>query len=382
MSVLDRGTEELRVRARRIRSWGDLAYWAGVGPTVRHARATGNDQNVGNAAVEQALERIWREAAEELGATCVSLGRGFLELRLGSKMTRVRRSMLMLDDGVTLELALDKEIGHRLLTAANLPVPDYVSLEDADITPAMGLLARSAGGCVVKPSASFAGRGITCNVLEPRELKVAVRRAAGFGYPVLVEQMMPGENYRFTLLEGELLDVVHRARPRVLGNGEASIAELIRLENARRIAQGGAAGLGLVRLDLDCVLTLKRQGLTLSSVPARGEELVVKNVVNDNGVDDNRTVREEMSPDLIEEVRAAADALGVRFAGVDLLTPDLSKGLREAGGAINEVNTTPDLLHHYEVADRARASRIAVPILRRLLELTPAWPPVALASSA
>lgn len=379
-SALDKGTQEVLGRVRRVRSWGDLVRWAGVGPTVRHARATGNHGALGDGAVERAYTAIWQEAAEELGATCVHLGSGFLEIRRGSAMTRVRRSKLMLDDGVTLDLALDKEVGHRMLKARGLPVPEYVALEGPDVTPAEGLLARTPAGCVVKPAAGFAGRGITCGIRSRRELEVAVRRAAGFGYPVLVEQMMPGENYRFTLLEGEVLDVIHRGRPRVVGDGRATIAELIRAENAHRVAEEGAAGLLLLRLDLDCVLTLKRADLTLGSVLALGDEATVKNVVNDNARADNHTVRGGISPALVEEVTAAADALGVRFAGVDLLTSDLSRSLADTGGAINEVNTTPSLLHHYNVADRGGASRIAVPILRRMLEGQPSARPTALTS--
>jgi D-alanine-D-alanine ligase-like ATP-grasp enzyme len=57
----------------------------------------------------------------------------------------------------------------------------------------------------------------------------------------------------------------------------------------------------------------------------------------------------------------------VRLAGVDLITTDLTASLHATGGVIIEVNGGPGLHHHYHVADRAGATRVAIPILRRLL---------------
>lgn len=349
-------------------SWGDLGHSAGVATTLRHLRATQNRQNLGAKAMSLGYERIWRDASAELGAECVPLGNDFLEIRLGGALTRVLLTSTMLDDAVTLALAGDKEVGQRMLAGRGLAVPESVMLERTDIGPALELLDRSPAGCVVKPaSAASAGRGVTCGVRTRAELVLAGRRAAGFGLRVLVEPMVPGDNYRLLFLDGVLLDVVRREPPRVVGDGRSSIGQLILRENERRVAAAGGAGLALLRLDLDCVFTLRRAGLTLRSVPESGMTVTVKTATNDNGARDNVTVRHDVSPEVVREAAAAATALGVRLAGVDLITPDVSRPLAEVSGAINEVNTTPGLHHHYYVSDQANATRVAVPILRALL---------------
>lgn len=359
-------------RARRLLSWADVGRGAGVVPTVRHVRTTRNRQNLGPVAVSRSYERIWGRASAELGAECVPLGRDFLEIRRGDALTRVWHSTTMLDDPVTLDIAGDKEIGQGLLARQGILVPAGVTLESTDVGPALPLLSSSPAGCAVKPaSASGAGRGVTCGVRTPAELSAAVRRASGFGSRVHVEPMVAGENYRLLLLDGELLDVVRRDRPRVAGDGVASVGELIVRENERRVAAAGDAGLGLLRLDLDCVLTLRRAGLTLRSVPERGASVVVKTASNDGSAREVVTVRDEVAPEVVTEAATAAEALRVRLAGVDLITPDLSRPIEEVGGAINEVNTTPGLHHHYYVADPANATQVAVPILRTLLGAGP-----------
>jgi cyanophycin synthetase len=59
--------------------------------------------------------------------------------------------------------------------------------------------------------------------------------------------------------------------------------------------------------------------------------------------------------------------VGLRLAGVDLVAPDLTRPLAPGFGAIVEVNGTPGLHYHYHVADTERASRVALPVLEKLL---------------
>ena len=116
------------------------------------------------------------------------------------------------------------------------------------------------------------------------------------------------------------------------------------------------------------VFTLEAAGLSLESVLPVDATIPVKTVTSQNSIADNETVREPIAPDLVAEAREAAAQVGVRLAGVDLITPDLSRCLKESGGVIIEVNGTPGLHYHYQVADEASATPVAVPILRRLLE--------------
>ena len=184
---------------------------------------------------------------------------------------------------------------------------------------------------------------------------------------MLVEEQVRGEVYRLLFLEGELLDVLLRFPPRVPGDGRSTLAQLIEAENVRRLEARGHAGLHLLTMDLDAVLTLERAGLTLASVPAEGELVQLKVVTNQNRVEDNETVREGVSDELVEQCRRAAALVGVRVAGVDIVTPDISRPLSNGHGAIVEVNGTPGLHYHYQVADTERATRVAVPVLERLL---------------
>lgn len=307
-------------------------------------------------------ERVWREAATELGADVRDLGKGFLEISRERRRTRVWQQWVELDDAVTLRLALDKRIVTRLLVAEGLPVPEQLEL-------ALGELDRGAealGGrtWVVKPaSGTGGGESTTAGIQTSRELRRAALRAARSAPRLLLERQATGAVYRLLFLDGTLLDSVRRLPPRLVGDGRSTVDALMAAENARRVAAAGEAGLDLLTVDLDCLLTLRRAGLSLRSVLPAGHVVAVKTVTNQNRIEDNETVREGICDEVVADARRAAEVVGLRLAGVDLVTPDTGRPLADTGGVIIEVNGTPGLHHHYHVADAANAARVAAPIL-------------------
>jgi cyanophycin synthetase len=132
-------------------------------------------------------------------------------------------------------------------------------------------------------------------------------------------------------------------------------------------------------VDRDCEATLPSQGLTLDAVPGRDRVFLVKSARNRRGRRaELRTVYDDDITDIIcddlrETAERAARALRCELAGVDVITTDVTRPLRESGGFINEVNTTPGLHHHYDSA-REAYPKPAVRVLRALLGCGPGGP--------
>jgi D-alanine-D-alanine ligase-like ATP-grasp enzyme len=310
----------------------------------------------------------WSHAARQLGAEAKDLSRGFVELNDGANRVVVWNHWVPLDNVLTLKLTLDKPLVHEILTGAGLPVPEHTLFDADDLGAAVKFLVRQDGPCVVKPVDRQGGTMTTGGIDTLAHLRRARLRARRLSRRLLIERQIPGENYRFLFLDGRLLDVVRRDAPRVVGDGSSSIRKLIAAENHRRYTSAGGARTWELVADLDTVLTLERRGLTLSSVPAPGESVVVKTVINSNGREFNESVRNEVSGALVAEAARAAGLLGVRLAGVDLITPDSSQSLSTAGGVVLEVNATPGLHYHYDVRNPDRAVAVMVPILQVLFE--------------
>ncbi len=311
--------------------------------------------------------RLWSDAAREIGAEATDLSRGFIELRKDEARIVVWNHWVPLDDIVTLKLALEKPLVHRILAAEGLPVPEHRPFHASDLAPALGFLQSGAGPCVVKPVDLQGGTVTTTGVRTPVHLHRARLRARRFSDRLIIERQVPGDNYRLLFLDGQLLDVVRRRPPRVIGDGRSTVRELIAAENrSRHEAPSGQLTWNLVA-DLDTVFTLEAAGLDLGSVPAAGEPVIVKTVINENGPEYNESVHGEVSDALVAEASRAAKLVGVRLAGVDVITPDCRQPLADAGGVILEVNATPGLHYHYDICNPEEGVPVLVPILRALL---------------
>jgi D-alanine-D-alanine ligase-like ATP-grasp enzyme len=352
---------EIGTRLDLIRSTG-MRYAAG---RMRETRMNRAGQLIDDLAV---YEELWVAAAQVVGASVERRSSRILEFRQGDRRTWAHRQAVTLDDPVTLRAALDKSLVHELLTERGIPVPEYVTCDIRDLETAAGFLRRHPRGVVVKPSSGTgAGMGTTAGVRTRLELQRAALIAGRRSPRVLVEGEVGGSVYRLLFLDGELLDVVLRDPPHVVGDGRSSIRELIAAENRVRLAARGRGGLSLITATLDCVLRLERSGMHLGTVPANGRRVQVKTVTNQSGPADSHTVRDGVSADLICVARTAVDAVGLRLAGVDVITADLSQPLGRTGGVVLEVNGNPGLHHHYHVADPEAATPVCVAVLRRAL---------------
>jgi len=313
----------------------------------------------------QFYSAVWREAAAEVGANVELLHDDVFEIRLGQALTRTRQTATAADDPVTLDVAANKPLVYRLLSKRGLRIPNYCEFTLGSIGQAIAYTKQFAGEWVVKPANGAAGRGATTGVVTAFDLVRAAIAAAAYDSNLLVEQQAQGDVYRLLYLNGKLLDAVQRSSPSVLADGRSSIRKLIQLENQARLKSGPLGGQTLIRRDLDLHRTLAKQGLSLCSVPKRGTVVTLKTVINENSAADNVSATGKLCHSIIEDGAAAADAIGVRLAGVDVITPDPRVPLEQSGGIILEVNTTPGYHYHYHRRDRGIA--VAIPILSSLL---------------
>lgn len=312
---------------------------------------------------------IWRRAAADVGARVAPWGDGYLVIERGSRRIRVHQHIVPIGDPIALRLAGDKPSMHTLLEEAGLPVPPWRALALSDTAGAARFVAAH-GPCVVKPARDTGGgSGVTGCVVRTDDL-VAARFAAGRHDPVrlLIEAMVTGTEYRVLVLDGVPIGAIRRRPPGVVGDGRATVAQLVAVENERRRQAGGWAGITAVTLDLDAVLTLRGQGLTPASVPAAGVHAQVHSGTSAAGAADTDVVDVD-APDMAgirAAAAAAAAALSARLISVELITEDPAAPLDAGTGAVIEVNTTPGMAQHYVVADPTRVVPVAATVLRTM----------------
>ncbi len=311
---------------------------------------------------------MWAEAAAAVGATFTEIAPRLYEFGRGPVVVHALGGRTPFANPVAIALASSKDLASGVLERAGVPIPVQCVVARDDHATALAFLESGSAPLVVKPARDGgAGQGVTTSIAQADQLVQALRRSGLTSPHLIVEREVQGEHYRLLLLDGEVLDVLERRRPRVVGDGRTTIKELMIAEYRRRLSDDRAGGWKPFAVDLDCLFTLQLQGLGPSSVPAQGEVVVVKGATNISGRNECSTFTAEVSPDVVAQARAAAAVLGVRLAGVDVVTPDVSRPLEAVGGAVLEVNPVPGLFHHYNVSNPADANRVAIPILEALL---------------
>lgn len=307
--------------------------------------------------------KMWLRAADELGADVVKSHGDLLTIARGEAEAKLFRNYTDLDGPVTLRAAGTKPLVHEMLRARSIPTPDYATFSLSRLQVASDFL-RAHSPCVVKPaSGTGAGAGVTTGITTRRQLINATIAAAGHGGELLIEQQIAGSNLRLLYLDGELLDAVERRPPTVVGDGKSSVARLVRNANRDRQKRGTRAAQVFLKYDLDVERTLAEQGLTWRAVPETGRVVRVKTVINDNGAADNVSIADVIADEIVEVGRQAAQAVGVRLAGVDVVTQDFTTDLISSGGVVLEINTTPGLYIH----EGKQPLPVAVPILEACL---------------
>jgi D-alanine-D-alanine ligase-like ATP-grasp enzyme len=210
---------------------------------------------------------------------------------------------------------------------------------------------------IVKANSSAGGQGIEI-VSDANGLNEALDRAFAVDHAAaLVERYVSGmRDYRILVLDGKMLLAYERRPLSVIGDGRSTIRQLVsRLKRSRRA----------VRIDPEAVgRSLCRRGLTWKAVPSKSESVQLLDVANlsQGGMAFEMTLA--VHPEIAMLAGAAANDLGLRYCGVDILTPDISA--RTSTLYVLELNAAPTI-HGFVACCRPGRARL-VRLYGRLLD--------------
>jgi cyanophycin synthetase len=290
-------------------------------------------------------------------------------LRLGWGIRRRLAWAAMTDStgGVGIDIAGDKQVTRRLLDEAGIPVPPGGAARTAE--QAVRLLAELGAPVVVKPRCGRQGQAVALDLADAGDVANAYAAAGG---DVVVERQLPGRDYRVLVVAGEVVAAAERIAAHVVGDGAATVRELVERTNADpRRGHGHRRVLTRITVDEAALRLLERQGCRLDTVPAAGQQVWLRDNANLSTGGTSRDVTDLMHPDVAGLCRRVAALVGLDIAGIDLRLPDIAHPVPPTGGpddvtgGVIEVNAVPGLRMHLAPA-QGRARDVGDAIVRAM----------------
>lgn len=320
-----------------------------------------------SAALGPSTETIVKEAeARKIPWTLLS-ARAMVQLGYGHNQQRIQATLSNKSGILAVELACDKEGTKTILAEAGIPVPKGTVIYYLD---ELSQAIADVGGypIVLKPLDGNHGRGITIDVNNWEDAVEAYDLAslASKTRSVIVERFYKGNDHRILVINGKLIAVAERIPAHVTGDGVSTIEDLIEQTNLDpNRGEGHDNVLTRISVDQTSLGVLKKQGLSMDTVLKKGQRAYLKATANlsTGGIAIDRT--EDIHPENIWIAQRVAKIIGLDIAGIDVVTPDITKPLGVADGVIVEVNAAPGFRMH--VAPSVGLPRnVAAPVLDML----------------
>ncbi|HGF7405732.1 TPA: bifunctional glutamate--cysteine ligase GshA/glutathione synthetase GshB [Enterococcus faecium] len=294
----------------------------------------------------------------------------FLRLQFQDHVEYVKNANMTSKDSYIVPLIMEnKTVTKKVLKEAGFRVPggaEFSSMEEA--VKAYPRFADQA--FVIKPKSTNYGLGITIfkegASLEDYQagLAIAFREDSS----VLVEEFMPGTEYRFFVIDGEVQAIMLRVPANVIGDGIRTVKELVEEKNSDPLrGTNHRAPLELIQLGELEQLMLKEQGLTIELVPQANQIVYLRENSNISTGGDSIDMTDEFSEAYKKIAVSAVEALGAKISGIDLIIPDkeIDPTTDKKAYGIIEANFNPAMhMHVYPFAGKGR--RLTMNVLKLL----------------
>lgn len=200
---------------------------------------------------------------------------------------------------------------------------------------------------VIKPIDGSQSKGVTVGISSPEQLVEALQiaQAQSVAGRVIIQKQIEGKLYRIFVLDGTVPVVTERRAAHVVGDGIATVQQLVEILNADP-RRGDGSDTPLKRVSLDAVGTYLGAENVLR-VPAVAEVVRISDIESVSAGGDAVNVT-----DVHQSWRDAACHItkqtGLFLAGFDVMCEDIAEPLVGSFLPLLEINSSPGLkIHEY-----------------------------------
>ena len=203
---------------------------------------------------------------------------------------------------------------------------------------------------VIKPDQGDLGHQVYCNV-GPDDIKKILDKIPTKYDIFAVEEYIEGNDYRvFATIKG-FIAVCQRRAANVVGDGKSTIKQLIEKTNEYRhnkCSQPRIYPREQIEVDDHVLNFLEKNDKSLDTIPSEGERVFLRSNSNVSSGGESIDLTDKVHPSVRKIAMQVLGSIpGLSYAGIDFITPDITKDITD-NYAVIEVNNMPGLsVHHY-----------------------------------
>ncbi len=293
--------------------------------------------------LEQSTQLLIRTAFKQ-GINIKVLNRleNLIELEKDGQVELVKQATITrFDSYLTYHLLSNKHDTKTILSKTNINVPKSFYTDDKK--QALLLAEHLTSDLVaLKPSRANFGDGISfVRRSDKLGLKKAIDNAFKCDTHILIEEFIEGFEYRFLVINNKLVGVLRREPANVIGDGTASITELIKRKNQDKafpkplkehIKPGPVEK-----------AFLRAQGLDFQSILKKGQKIYLRRNSNVSTGGDAIECTKDIPKYFKNLAIEATKAIEAKICGIDMIIPNL----KAKKYFILELNYNPNIAMHY-----------------------------------
>ncbi len=292
-------------------------------------------------------------AAEKLGIKAKIVDKGQLKVafKKNGKTHYIWRKSFGLNSPAAIEISRDKNLTYQLLKKNRLPCLNQLAVSSPQ--EYLKIFKKIPFPQVIKPATGEKGQYIFLNIKNGKDGQEAVKtifKETGHSQVVIESYFHPCSEYRFLVLNNQVIGIAERLPPTIIADGKNNIRTLIELENKRRLKLNQKRGyrfLNRMRNWKRIKWYLSQQSLDFGNVPKKGEEITLYPISNFSiGGSVKAVSRKEVHPSFVKMAEKTARVINLHILGIDVLVKDITKPASGKNCVIIEANSDPGIRLH------------------------------------
>lgn len=244
----------------------------------------------------------------------------------------------------------DKRRLYDLAQLLGLQIPATLTIQAGDFLQRYDELKQFLdhhGTVIVKPDSGSGSKGLSLDITTIAQLENAVQTAREVSQGILIQRQFYGEEIRFAVIGGKVRAALLRQKAVVIGNGHATLHQLVEQENQ---ARAGVIDTMVPYPQLDESF-IDKTGLGEDDIVPLGERVELNKGTMIRTGASIYDVTGQVHSDYISIVEQLASQFGPGFLAVDLMLEDYTLESEIGNHVILEVNTNPALSLFYSCRD-------------------------------